>query len=638
MSRDTSHIHEDLGTSDYGSNRDVADPGPKTLDWRHDATGDLPVVDGAVGRQVGDYLILERLGIGGMGVVYRAYQGEARRFVALKLIKAEWWGDSTEVSNREAESRFRNEAQALAQLEHEHIVPIYDVGHRDGLVYFAMRLIRGRTLAAMIHGDGPMAPRRAAAYLAPIARAVQHAHDCQILHRDLKPGNIMVEDDDDRPFLIDLGLCKSLDATDFTRVSGKPMGTAEYMSPEQARGDREAGAAVDIYGLGATLFALLIGRPPFSGTSQPVVLRKVVEEDPEWPAGRDRTVGRELKAICLKCLEKEPSRRFRSAGELAEALRRYLDDEPTGVTLPSPWTRLVRRVRRNPWRAATAAVAVVAAMMTAFAWARAARRDRDRAEDFVRDLPTIPITDLPRKVRELAGYRGLIVPRLDERLRIGPVDPDLRSRIVIALLPSDPSRAIELADRLLVCGPEEHRVIREALRDNARDVAPRLRAVLNDREADPGRRSRAAAALIALDAADPAWSLLRADPIPDARIVLIDWLIRSRIEPLTLADRLEREPDPSVRRAILQCLAGLGNGRPPEGIPQTLLARLAAMYRDDPDPGIHSNLAHLLRRWGLDAARARIDAELTGKPRRSSAMAGQFARPDDGDRRPGRGQ
>jgi hypothetical protein len=624
MSGETTPIDDGRRSSGAGSSLNDGDPGPKTADWDPGDPGQLPVIDGALGREVGDYLILERIGTGGMGVVYRAYHHEARRFVALKLIKAEWWGDSTEGSDREAQSRFRNEAQALAQLEHDHIVPIYDVGHADGLVYFAMRLIKGQSLSAVIQGDGPIDPRRAASYMVPIARAVQHAHDRQILHRDLKPGNVML-DADDRPLLIDLGLCKSLEATAFTSVGGKPMGTAEYMSPEQARGERDVGIAVDIYGLGATLFALLAGRPPFSGTSQAVVLRKVVEEDPDWPAERDRPVGRELKAICLKCLEKDPSRRFRSAGELAETLRRYLDDEPTGVSLPGPWTRLVRRVRRNPWRAAAAAIAVVAAMATAAAWDRTARRDRETVDAFVRDLPTIPLAELPRKVGELEGHRGSIRRRLVERLRVGPVDPELRSRIALTLLASEPSWAIELADRLLACGPEEHRIIREALRDHEREVAQRLRAALGDPGADLGRRARAAAALIAIDRlppdsegpepAGPAWSLLARAEDPDARTELIDWLIRSKIKPKILAARLEREPDPSVRRAILQCLADLGDGRSPEGISPALVAQVVAMYRDDPDPGIHSSLAYLLRRWGRGADRAWIDAERSGKPR-----------------------
>ena len=350
-------------------------------------------MDGAVGRALGDYLILDRLGSGGMGIVYRALHRDARRMVALKLIKAEWWGDSTEASNRGAEARFRNEAQALAQLEHDHIVPIYDVGHAEGVVYFSMRLIKGRTLGEMVREGGALDPRRAAAYLEPIARAVQYAHDRGILHRDLKPSNIMV-DGQDRPYLIDLGLCKSLEATDATSMVGRPMGTAEYMAPEQARGERQVGKAVNVYGLGATLLTLLTGAPPFTGKIPAVVLRRVVEEEPDWPRERDRPVGRELKAICLKCLEKDPARRFRSAGELAEVLRKYLDDEPTGVVLPGPWTRLSRWFRRQPWRAAAVGAIVLAGLIAAAAWTHADRRDRRIAAAFAGDLLVIPWDEL----------------------------------------------------------------------------------------------------------------------------------------------------------------------------------------------------------------------------------------------------
>jgi serine/threonine-protein kinase len=307
--------------------------------------GDSSWVDGPLGRLIGDYVILDRLGSGGMGVVYRALQRSARRLVALKLIKAEWWGESTDGTKREAEGRFVHEAQAHAQLEHDHIVPVYDVGYSAGILFLSMRLIKGRGLSQIVRSEGPLPPRRAAYYIEAVSRAIQHAHDHKILHRDIKPGNVMV-DENDRPFVIDLGLAKSLEATEYTASSGKLLGTPEYMSPEQARGEGDIGIASDVYGLGATLFALLTGRPPFTGTSPAVVMRKVIEEDPAWPRERDTPVGRELKAICLKCLEKDPGRRFHSAGELACALNKYMNFENTGVTLPGPWTRLAKWVRR----------------------------------------------------------------------------------------------------------------------------------------------------------------------------------------------------------------------------------------------------------------------------------------------------
>jgi hypothetical protein len=631
---------------DFGG--DARTPQPETADWEPGSAGAQPELDGALGRLVDDYLILDRLGRGGMGVVYRAWQRRVRRLVALKVIQAEWWGESTEASHHAAEVRLRNEAEALAQLEHDHIVPIYDVGHADGLVYFSMRLIPGRSLAALVRSDGPLPPKRAAAYLEPIARAVQYAHARGVLHRDLKPANIMV-DEDDRPYLIDLGLCKSLEATDYTSGDGRPLGTAEYMPPEQARGDKHVGFVGDVYGLGAILFTLLTGSPPFTGSSPAVVLRKVLDEDPAWPPERDQPVGRELKAICLKCLEKDPSRRFPSAGALAEALRRYLADEPTGITLPGPWTRLARTVRRNPWRAAAVGLAVSTVLIAAMAWVQAARRASQTADRLVADLATIPLADLPRKIRELECDRGRVEPRLRALIRSHPADPELRTRVAMALLPTEPSRALELADRLLACGPEEHRVIREALRDRWVEIAPRLRAVHDDPGSDPGRRTRAAAALIALgpgtaaataEAAERAWSLLRLAPVPDPRVELLDWLVRSKVEPATLAGRLEHEPDPSVRRSILLALAEVGDGRPPAGSSPGLPARMVALYRDDPDPGIHSSLVYLLRRWGLRSEQERIDTGRAGRPRGHrrwlvTAMGQTLAVIDPADATPG---
>jgi eukaryotic-like serine/threonine-protein kinase len=320
-----------------------------TLDLDPSKITELPTVDGALGRLFGDYVILDRLGAGGMGVVYRAFQRKANRLVALKLIKADWCGDSTELTNDKAEKHFRNEAQLLGGLEHDHIVPLYDVGQAEGVLFFSMRLIKGRSLGQIILSDGPLPARRAAYYVEAVARAIQYAHENQVMHRDLKPGNIML-DENDRPYLIDLGLARSLEATDYTTLTGRPLGTTAYMSPEQARGASKVGFGTDVYGLGATLFTLLTGRPPFTGPDPLVVLRKVIDEEPAWPRERDKPVGAELKAICLKCLDKTPCKRFGSAGELAVILKKYLNYESTGVTLLRPWTRLARWVRRQPRR------------------------------------------------------------------------------------------------------------------------------------------------------------------------------------------------------------------------------------------------------------------------------------------------
>lgn len=582
--------------------------------------GNVPRVDWAVGRTLGDYVILDQLGAGGMGIVYRAHQKSARRMVALKVIRAEWWGDSTEGEGRRAEAQFRNEAEALAQLEHDHIVPIHDVGRVEGVVYFSMRLIQGRSLARMLREDGPMEPRRAAAYIEPIARAIQYAHERGIVHRDLKPSNVMVNAED-RPYLIDLGLCKSVETTDATSMAGRPMGTAEFMAPEQARGDRQVGNSVDIYGLGATLMALLTGRPPFGYGPAAAVLRRVIHDEAQWPHDRDRAVPRELKAICFKCIEKDPARRFASAGDIAVVLRRYLDGEPTGILPPNRWQRLGRWVRRSPWRAAAAGLAIAVVVLAAGAAVRLDRRDRDLASAFIRDLPATSWNELSRKVRVMPAR---VPAALRARLETQALDPEVRTRIVLALLSSEPSRSVELVDRLLECGPNEHRAIVDGLRPHRVAATARLRAAMHSEGTTSERRTRAAAALINLDgpgshgAADeaaPAWAILGAVDDPDARVELMDWLVRSRIDPTILLDRIDVEPQGAVRRALIQVLAeGDDAGRPPAGIEPGRIDRLEALYRDDPDPGVHGSLAYLLRRWGRVSDRDRIDAELSGRP------------------------
>jgi formylglycine-generating enzyme required for sulfatase activity len=252
------------------------------------------------------------------------------------------------------------------------------------------------------------------------------------------------------------------------------------------------------------------------------------------------------------------------------------------------------------------------------AWAWTASHNRTIAEVFIHDVQAVPWSQFSHKIIEMAPYRGWVDSRLRELLRGSPADPELRARLALALLPSDPARANELAERLLACGPDEHRVIRAALRDYWTDVAAQLRAPVEDPRSDSGQRTKAAAALIALDGprtpAARAWSELGGAEVPDSRTELLDWLVRSQVEPTVLLRRLERETDPTIRRLLLQGLAELGDG-PPAVVPPAFLSSLVAIYRHDPDPGIHSSAAYLLRRWGQGGLVQRLDAELAGRPR-----------------------
>jgi WD40 repeat protein/tRNA A-37 threonylcarbamoyl transferase component Bud32 len=304
----------------------------------------------------GNYEVLAPLAQGGMGLVYKARQKSPCRLVALKMIR------SRELASDAGVHRFRNEAETVATLDHPHIVPIYEVGEFDGRLFYSMKLMEGGSLAAQL--DRWQAdPRSAAALVATVAGAVHHAHERGVLHRDLKPANILL-DAEGRPHVSDFGLAKRFEATESLTETGIIVGTPGYMAPEQAAG-RKGGmtTATDVYGLGALLYALLTGKPPFQGDTALEVLTSVNERPPAPPRGSNPRVDRELETICLKCLEKEPARRYRSAEALAEDLKRWLNGEPIQAR-PARWpSRAWRWCRRKPLLAGM--TALVAALLVA---------------------------------------------------------------------------------------------------------------------------------------------------------------------------------------------------------------------------------------------------------------------------------
>jgi tetratricopeptide (TPR) repeat protein/tRNA A-37 threonylcarbamoyl transferase component Bud32 len=318
-----------------------------------------PLADNAVGRTLGDYELLNKLGAGGMGVVYRARQSSANRIVALKVIRPERLAELAADTRTETLQRFLTEAQAAARLEHDHIVTVYDVGEADGQPFYSMRFVEGRSLAEMLR-DGLLDNRRAAALMEPVARAVHHAHEQRILHRDLKPANVMV-DAAGRPYVADFGLAKLTEsASDVTRT-GQVMGTPQYMSPEQAQDASRCTAASDVYSLGATLYDLLTGRPPFRAATPIETLRQVIESEPVSPRQLNPAIDPDLETIALKCLAKEPAKRYATSAALADDLGRYLRDEPI-VARP---VSAPERLWRWAWRHPGAASAVAAMLLTA---------------------------------------------------------------------------------------------------------------------------------------------------------------------------------------------------------------------------------------------------------------------------------
>jgi serine/threonine-protein kinase len=329
-------------------------------------------------RYFGDYELIRELGRGGMGVVYKATQVSLNRRVALKMIR------SAAMASEDELRRFQNEAEAVAALDHPHIVPILEVGSHEGQRYFSMKLIGGESLDRKLAAYADQ-PRAAARLLKTTAEAVHHAHQRGILHRDLKPSNILL-DERGEPYVTDFGLAKRLEGDSELTASGAIMGTPAYMAPEQASGRRGAvTTASDVYGLGAILYALLTGQAPFGGDSVVETLDQLRTLAPTAPSKMNLRVPRDLELICLKCLEKEPNERYATAGALVADLGRFAAGEPVSVRAAGVVERVAKWARRKPTLAAAYTLGLLALLLGGLGGAavwqwRAAEGARDEAE------------------------------------------------------------------------------------------------------------------------------------------------------------------------------------------------------------------------------------------------------------------
>jgi WD40 repeat protein/tRNA A-37 threonylcarbamoyl transferase component Bud32 len=332
-------------------------------------------------RTFGDYVLLEEIGRGGMGIIWKARQVGLGRLVALKMIR------DSKLTSPKARERFRVEAEAAGNLHHPNIVPIYEFGAVDGNPFISMFLVDGSDLGRALRAT-PMDAEPVAQLMAKLAHAIHFAHQRGILHLDLKPANVLV-DVQGEPHITDFGLARRLDAEASPAVTSEVIGSPNYMAPEQVSGlAEEITTAADIYSLGAIMYELLTGRAPFRSDSPLATLRKVQEEEPAAPRMLYKFADRELETICLKCLEKSPERRYTSARALAADLERWLNDEPIKAVPSTVAQRVGKWVRRNPRIAALAALVQVVLILglSGILWmsARASARARESHERLLR--------------------------------------------------------------------------------------------------------------------------------------------------------------------------------------------------------------------------------------------------------------
>jgi tRNA A-37 threonylcarbamoyl transferase component Bud32 len=387
--------------------------GAKTVGVGDDPGG--PVVPPAVAPTFGDYELLDKLGEGGMGIVYKARQVSLNRIVALKMIVAGSHARQTDLA------RFRAEAEAVAALQHPNIVHIHEVGQRDGVPYLSLEFVAGGTLAQRLNGT-PWTDADAARLVAALAQAMGEAHRRGIIHRDLKPGNVLLTPDG-TPKITDFGLAKRLDAADGPTVSGTILGTPSYMAPEQAGGrSAEIGTPCDVYALGAILYELLTGRPPFRAAAPYDTVLQVLSDEPPAPRLLNPNVSRDLETICFKCLRKDRSARYASAIELAEDLGRFLAHEPIHARPIGSLERLWRWCHRSPYRAALVAVILLAVLTAVGAgvWVNEMLRyelaQTSAAQRQVRTALTRQIADrLDADLRQLSAIPRTMAATLEQR-------------------------------------------------------------------------------------------------------------------------------------------------------------------------------------------------------------------------------
>jgi serine/threonine protein kinase len=596
-------------------------------------------------QKIGRYEVFERLGSGAVGIVLRAYDPIFQRQCALKVPHVYVLAD------HKKQERFLAGARALASLNHDNVVRVFDTDQCGLVCYIAMEFCQLGSLAdwlSELPADVVIAADWAARLAKQIADGVQHVHERRIYHRDLKPANILLTsaeatptterpgDGDSRdlprfcPKVSDFDLAKILD-DDQATLPGALIGTRPYMAPEQVRGNSAAiGPATDVWALGVILYELLTRQLPFGSAEDPLLDQKICNQDPVPPRTFRKDVSRGLQRVCLRCLEKSPSDRYQSSRELAYELARVLDGRP-----PSEphWKWIVRwsvkRVKRHPFRTALLGLALVTVLATAwlisFRQQSNAAVQRAKNDALVQRIGAAPASDLADLLPQVDPRDRTVADQFVRLFETGTSDQKLNSAIVLAKLRPESQYAGFCYEWLLDADPQQLsklQPVAELLKAHMAGLVARLEDAVSgvpppseaDRERHDHRRANAACVLILLGSSKRGWLLLRSCPDPQIRTFLIHQLGPAGVEPRRILKRLnDPAEEPTIRMALIQSLSWVPDVAR-EDVKAQATQCLLDIYRDDPNAGVHGSAKWLLREWGKSAEIERIDGDLAKRP------------------------
>lgn len=562
------------------------------------------------GQIFGDYTIKKEIARGGMGVVFQAKQISLNRTVAVKMIL------TSHLAGDKAIRRFRAEAESIAKLDHPGIVPIYEVGDVDGQHFFTMAMIRGGSLHELVH-EGPLSNRRAAQLVKSIAEAIQYAHSRSLVHRDLKPRNVLL-DTNGQPKVTDFGLAKNLEGDSGLTATGAILGTPEYMAPEQAAGKLdEVGPLVDVYGLGGILYFLLTGRPPFRGKTPLETIHQVRMREPVSPRKRNVRVDRYLATICLKCLQKETSRRYASAGALAKDLDRWLEKKPILARPVSVWERTWLWCRRRPAIASLlAGMLVVICIVSGVVIAERRKTDQDivaqqrqntrvttennkaRAATLVNSLLIAPPQDVPEALSKIGPLREYSLPILRERFEDPTTAPTSRMHAAMALAEFGQPEQEFLLDQIEGIDPAECSNLIAALNHNSDSAFEQLKSRLEtaNSTSDWRLKARISVVLLYLGNATSAIEMCSLVHDPIQRTVFIDEFSLWHGD---LVDLLALVKDGESHDLLSALILGVGNISAPlsENETRAWSEFCASWFQSASAPLMQASAGWTLRQW-----------------------------------------